>query len=129
MEARVKKRRATNEADLQEAIVNYCHLQYPHVTILHIPNGGKRGYNAQREVKRNGTLKGVSDLFIAKLKIHHYDVADTVKGGLWIEVKSATGRLRVEQAYFLDKMKQKGYETAVIYDLDSAIKIIDQYLK
>jgi hypothetical protein len=70
-------------------------------------------------MKDLGMRKGVADLFIA-MPHHGYC-------GAWIELKSESGRLSVEQKEFLEDMKSQNYFTAVCRSIESTIYMISWY--
>ena len=65
-------------------------------------------------------VKGESDLFFA-VKTEQY-------GGLFIELKTETGKPTTEQKIYIEDMRQGGYCAEVTYSLDEAKKVINQYL-
>ena len=87
--------------------------------ILHFPNEGKRTLRYGKLMKDLGMRKGVSDLFIA-MPCNGF-------GGAWIELKSETGRLGVEQKEFLEDMKSQNYFTAVCWSIEEAMNTISSY--
>lgn len=53
------------ERQIHSAVVAYLAVALPADAILHhSPNEGKRGWNAQRDLKAHGTMKGWPDLEI-----------------------------------------------------------------
>lgn len=53
------------ESELQAAAAVFLNMALPHEAIAHhSPNEGKRGWQAQRDIKRNGMVKGFPDWVI-----------------------------------------------------------------
>src|SRR5690606_26352879 len=87
---------------------------------LHIGNERKASYYAGYIMKRMGVLKGASDLFMAWPNGGFH--------GLFIEVKSKTGRPTPEQQAFLERMKAVGYKAVVCYGAEEVINTMKEYL-
>ena len=89
-----------------------------------IPNGGKRGdgkIQARRgaEMKAEGVKAGVPDLM--------WPIPRGGYHGLWIEMKTPTGRIRKEQTEFLAFAALHGYRTDVCRSWHEAARIIETY--
>lgn len=74
--------------------------------------------------KAEGVKKGVSDIFLPVPVM----MSGCIQHGLFIEMKSAKGRLSPEQKAWLDAMGKQGYATAVCYSWTEAAKAIADYL-
>ena len=83
-------------------------------------NEGKRSWIDAKIKKKEGLKKGVSDLFLAFPKKEYH--------GLWIEVKSHKGKMILEQIDWFNLMNFVGYETKLVYGVDSGIQAIKDYL-
>lgn len=89
---------------------------YPYLWMLHSSlNGLKRTPFASNKAKAQGMLAGVPDLFMP--------VAIGNSKGLYIEMKSKTGRIRDEQSKFLKAASDFGYACFICY---SAVEAIDK---
>lgn len=88
--------------------------------LIHIPNEGKRGPKAARDVKRLGLIAGVPDLFLA-LPREGY-------AGLWIEMKSTEGIETKEQKDWRNNLCSAGYKSSVCFGYDMAVQCITDYL-
>lgn len=54
------------ESALQAAVAQYLAVSLPPDAVsFHVPNEGKRGWRAQRDLKSSGALKGMPDIVIA----------------------------------------------------------------
>ncbi len=115
--------RSYKESSDQIAALDWLRLQHPEVALhtMHIGNERKTTPQMGAILKRMGVLKGVSDLFIAW--------PNGVYHGLFIEVKSKTGKVTPEQIAFTNRMKLKGYFACVCFGVDEIIKTITWYLK
>jgi hypothetical protein len=124
-------------------------LKYPRVLIWHNANGGSRKKKLVKSKKtgkikwvssegaalqKDGVLAGVPDLFVAK-PILCRGTIDCSSGcscllysGLFIEMKSARGKLSDSQIDVMNKLSEEGYKCEVCYSSEEAIKVIDEYL-
>jgi len=90
-------------------------------------NSGKKNIaTATRDVAM-GLTKGVPDLFLAiptftKARIYIVDC------GLYIEIKTATGKLSPEQREFIDMLTAEGYRCEVVTSLEQFKTLILDYL-
>ena len=141
------KRRSNvpSERESQRTVVQYVRAKYPDVVIFAIPNGGSRNKIEAANLKRDGVLAGVPDLFIARGQlrddieirnndscghIHMFNESGTSKVflGLFIEMKSKKGRMSESQLNIIDKLRHQPYRVEVCCSADEAIKVIDEYL-
>jgi hypothetical protein len=81
--------------------VQWFRLQFPHLTLFAIPNGGRRGKVEAAIMKGEGVLAGVADLFLM-LSTMEYN-------GLFIEMKTSDGRQSDSQREFERKVIENGY--------------------
>lgn len=123
----------SRESALQEATAKWLRLAHPELVAFHAPNGGKRpqtivaGKGGIKPVaaigaslKRQGVVPGVPDWVILQPSGPY--------AGLLVELKIANGRLSNEQKAFLEKAEAAGYKTAVAYNVEQFIKIVETYL-
>lgn len=113
----------TREHALQSACVNWFRLQYPKYRYLlfAIPNGGLRNNIVAKQIKREGGMKGVHDLFFM------YNNGDF--SGMWLEIKTPEGRMSKEQIRFKENATSQGYHTAQPKSVEQFMKEINNYLK
>jgi hypothetical protein len=109
------------ESRLQIACVRWFDLQYPDKFLMAIPNGGKRSVLEAAFMKKEGVRAGVSDLFLAEPSGRYH--------GLWIEMKTETGRTTKKQEQFIKLMIERGYMARVANSFDSFVSIVNNYLK
>ena len=119
------KRNAQPEAIEQAKVVAWARANennYPYLWMLHNSlNGLKRTKNAQGKAKQQGMLSGVPDLFLPVKNKYFF--------GLYIEMKSAKGRVSVEQSRFLKCAAENGYSVVVCYSAVDAINTIKAHLE
>ena len=111
---------ACNAEAVEQIIVVEFVKQIACVPILHI--AGERKCSPQYGVmlKRLGTRAGVADLFFPR--------GNDKFSGLWIEMKSNTGKATPLQLKFLDDMRAEGYMGVIAYGSQEAINcIVDFY--
>lgn len=103
--------------------------QYPHHAgrLIHVANeGGLRtgdGSHFAKLAKRKkmGVTPGVSDYFLA--------FAFDDLHGLWLELKAPGGRIKREQAAFLETMRAGGYAAACAWGWQDAMFLAGRYLR
>ena len=112
------------EHQLQCAVVQWASItskQAPELELLMaIPNGGARHITVARKLKAEGVRAGVPDLFLPVMRYGF--------GGLWIEMKSGTGRLTPEQKQWIKRLRAQGYCAIVCNSFELAVKTIQDYL-
>jgi hypothetical protein len=114
------------EHHLQVACVRWFSLQFPKLRhlLIAIPNGGKRHPKTAAAMKAEGAKAGAPDLFFAVPREYHNPAA-----GLWIEMKTPTGRLRPNQREYLKRLSEQGYAVAVCRCFNAFENIILDYLQ
>ena len=120
---RTKKRNAQPELVEQEKVIKWARdneKSYPFLWMLHSSlNGVKLSKTQAGKAKASGMLSGVPDLF---LPVRSYRYC-----GLYIEMKSATGRIMPSQSRYLKAVSDFGYAAFVCYSADEAIEKIKEY--
>lgn len=87
-----------------------CRLLLPHVLLIAVPNAGKRGFAAQRQVKREGLIAGTPDLIaLARGKV------------AFLEFKAGTTMPDQRQSDMLNRLYRMGYPVGVFRRAESAI--------
>lgn len=121
---RAKPRRI--EAQEQEALVEWFRLQYPDDILFAIPNGLIRNAIQGALNLRQGLVKGMPDLMLAK-PVKPY-------GGLFIELKRPSywmvtkGKASIEQLDMVKRLNDAGYLAVICYGWIDAQKVILDYL-
>lgn len=107
--ANPKRDPVPTEHEEQVKFIKEFTLQFPELRIFAIPNGGKRSIKTAVDLKAEGVVKGVPDLFIpAKL--------------LWIEMKRAKGgKLSPEQKDWVSHLQSVGHTVIIGYGCDDAL--------
>lgn len=112
------------EHEEQSSLVAWAAIQskkIPQLSLLYaIPNGGLRTPIGARRLKREGVRPGVPDL--------HLPVARGGYHGLWIEMKSANGRVSIAQQRWIENLRIEGHKVEVVYRWNDAVTIILDYL-
>jgi len=123
------KKLTETERQAQRAVIQYVRFKYPDVLVWATPNGGSRNKIEAANLKKDGVLAGVPDLFVAKTRLS-YDWGETGYNyyGLFIEMKSAKGKQSAAQIDVMNKLSEKGYKCEVCYSSEQAIGVIDDYL-
>lgn len=120
---KLKRRNAQPEAIEQAKVIAWARANernYPYLWMLHCSLNGVKMTKAQAgRAIAQGMKKGVADLFLP--------VKQGGYGGLYIEMKSAKGRISIEQSKFLKDVNDNGYAAFVCYSADDAIKRIEDY--
>lgn len=107
--------------------MDWLRLQHPKIAeyTMHIGNERKATYYAGYIMKRMGVLKGASDLLMAwpvlKPDGSYYH-------GLFIEVKSKSGKPTPEQKSFIERMRGVGYKAEFCYGADEVINTMKEYI-
>ena len=120
-----RKRKAHEEDDHCMALMQWVDIQrgaYPELNLLfHIPNGGKRGIREAARFKAMGVKSGVPDYFlpVARNRIH----------GMFIEMKSAKGKLSENQQHWRVALTDQNYRFVVCYSWTEASEALLNYLK
>ena len=129
------KRLPVKEHDIQAMVIQWANLEgqfLPELLLLYaVPNAAvgtaraflpeKFWYNLKRMFYKEGLKPGVPDLFLPVARGGYH--------GLYIEMKTPTGRLSKEQTWWLDQLTQQGYFCRVCYGFDEALNLIKDYLK
>lgn len=108
-------RRGTPEADLQRAVVQALRVVLPHTAIIHhcaneVTEAGPRGAKRQAILVGMGVHAGFADLIVLS------------EGRvLFLELKSAKGRLSPSQVAFRDAVIAQGFGWALVRSLDDAL--------
>ena len=114
-----------SEAEEQEALMNWAGMakwKYPQLFwLFHIPNGGTRHPAEAMHLKKMGVKPGVPDLFLPyPVQPYH---------GLWIEMKSMTGRPTALQKEWIETLRKFGYAAYVCKGFKTAQERIIAYLE
>lgn len=117
---KIKKQNMHLEDDLQASCVKWFRMQYPHLTLFAIPNGGKRDVREAVRLKKQGVLKGVHDLFLMKMTKQYC--------GLFIEIKIGDNKLTKDQEEFALKAMREGHKVGACRTFEEFVRTIRGYL-
>ena len=111
------------EDALQIACVSWFSLQYRQYARLlhHSPNGGKRNAKEAARFKAMGVRAGYPDLAL--------HIARSGYNGLFIELKTATGRQTDLQKCYQIALEEQVYRYEVVRSLEQFQNLIREYLK
>ena len=85
------------------------------------PNGGFRDWKTAKSLKDEGVKAGVPDVCIpGPSRCYH---------GLFIEMKAGKNKATAEQKFYLERLTELGYKTAVCYSVDEAKQVIEEYFE
>lgn len=84
------------------------------------PNGGLRHPSVAAQLKAEGALAGVPDIFIARANRKHH--------GLYLEFKTPKGRTSDSQKKIIAKLREEGYRVKIVRSVDSAWQVLMEYL-
>lgn len=114
-----------SEADHQASVIRWRNAmawKYPALRWLHhCPNGGFRNGREAVKLKHMGVTPGIPDLFLPYPR--------NGAAGLYIEMKSETGRATACQVECIRYLRSVGYKAYVCHGADEAIKRIQEYLE
>lgn len=137
-----RKVRNNEESRMQQALVrwwsaNCAAFAVPEQLLFAIPNGARKGAIIGSILKREGVRKGAPDLMLAvgRTPVFHCTPGDPCKPdrmehnrGMFLELKTPTGRIEPEQLAFHAALRSQGYRVTVIRTLAEGIDEITSYL-
>ena len=119
-----KNKLQQHESKIQQALFEWAAYntgKYPELRLLfHIVNEGKRNAVSGYHLKQQGMKKGLPDLCLPVARGQYH--------GLYIELKSESGRLQETQKQWIDDLNKQGYKAVVCFGFDEAVAAITDYL-
>lgn len=124
------------EHDAQVEVFQWAELmsnKYEELKLLMaIPNGASYGggggrWNIAKRMKAEGVRSGVPDIFLPIPVV--FPAEGLVKAGCWIEMKAGKNKLTPEQTWWMDRLSEYGYRTAICYSAKEAITALSEYLR
>ena len=114
------------EAQHQALLMKWTQLpsireQYPELKLLHhIPNGGKRDSIEAKHLKIQGVKSGVPDLCLPVARKNYH--------GLYIEMKTETGRPSDNQKWWIEQLNGQRYKAVICHGWEEAKQCLTDYL-
>ena len=113
------------EAQHQMNVIRWSEIVrdiYPELKLLfHVPNGGTRDVVEAKHLKDQGLKPGVPDLCLPVPRGQYH--------GLYVEMKTEKGKTSEDQDWWIEQLKMQGYYVGAYHGWQSAIQIIEWYLK
>ena len=110
-----------NETDLQTHVVNYIRMQYPKARFCASLGGIRTSISQARKAKKTGYWAGFPDLQITEPnRLYH---------GLFIEIKTQTGRATKSQKEWIKALNDRGYKAVICKGFEECKNEIDKYLR
>lgn len=107
------------ESQEQKQLIQWCRTDPKYQFLFHIPNESVGGQGWIVRNRQLGVRAGVPDLFYpVPLKGFH---------GLFIEMKTSTGRLRPEQRKWIQALETFGYKCVVAHGWEEARDALSDY--
>jgi hypothetical protein len=114
---KTRPRRVRPEQQIHAATVQHLGLRAkPGVVFLHPPNGGARRPVEAKILQSLGVKPGAPDLLLWH-----------AGKSFALELKCATGKLSPAQRDMLTRLEAAGVATAVCYNIDSALIVLEQW--
>jgi len=118
------------EEQNQVAFVKWFRLQYPELSpLLNISSIGENvGPRRMARLKEMGLTPGYPDLFFALPAKVLIGLHPVYFHGLYIEMKTKTGRITKEQTYVHERLRSVMYDVEIARDWEEAKNIITNYI-
>jgi hypothetical protein len=102
-----------SEIQIQTLFRSRCRIQCPAVSIVAVPNGGKRGQKALNQARREGAAWGFPDVMaLAPGKV------------AFLEFKAEKGKLSENQGEWQERLDRMGFPVGVFRDPDAALAFL-----
>lgn len=108
------------ETQEQKQLIQWCRTDPRYQYLFHIPNETVGGSGWLIRNRQLGVKAGVPDLF--------YPVPLQGCHGLFIEMKSETGRIRPEQKKWIEALRTLGYRCVVAHGWKEAKAALEEYV-
>lgn len=110
-----------SEHQIQKAVFQWLRAVHPKIVAYAIPNAARRSAAQAAYLKAEGLRAGMPDIVIARPCGGFH--------GLYIELKTKTGRISDVQKQMLFALAAEDYACAVARSVDEAINLITTYLE
>ena len=104
----------------QCAFIRWVRYAHPGLLVAAIPNGGNRDAITGKKLKDEGVMAGFPDILVAR-QGKAYPM-------LFIEMKSAKGKLSESQKEVKGRLESEGYLVVVCHSWEEAKKAVEDYL-
>lgn len=108
------------ETEIQIQIIQWCRQFAWGQYIYHIPNESVGGMGWTVRNRQMGMRKGVPDLCLP-IPMNGYH-------GLYIELKTITGRASAEQKRWIEALNTFGYKACICKGFNETISILKEYM-
>ncbi len=99
----------------------FAMIQQPELALLFaIPNGGLRNKAVAAQLKAEGVEAGVPDMCLPVPRGRYH--------GLFLELKTESGRVSKEQKWWITQLKVRGYRVEVCRGWGKAVNALNEYL-
>ena len=115
------ERRKMTENEEQKQLIQWCRTRPELQFLFHIPNESVGGQGWQIRNRQLGVKSGVPDLMLP--------IPSQGYHGLFIEMKTKTGRLSEHQRRWIEALNKLGYLAVVAHGWENAKCIILEYLR
>jgi len=112
-----------NEYELQKECITWLREEWPGLIATATVGGAHLGSGPKSYAKLEaaGYLKGIPDILIFKARGPYH--------GLFIELKTKTGRIRREQALLIPKLMLEGYACVVVRSKTNFQALVQSYMR
>lgn len=112
-----------SEHPMQVTVVEWAQLQglvlWPLLLLFAVPNGGKRPPREAARMKKEGQRRGVLDLCLP------VPAAGFV--GLFVEMKTADGRVSDDQKWWIRHLRHVGWRVEVCRSIEAACAVLREH--
>ena len=109
--------REPSEHQEQVLCVLWFRVNYPHVLIFAIPNGGFRLPQTRKHLKEEGVVAGIPDMFIPEWN-------------LWVELKRTKGGVTSpEQKKVIEYLNSVGHTALVVHGFEKFKEVVSEHAK
>lgn len=109
-----------NETQEQKQLIQWCRTDPRYQYLFHIPNESVGGSAWITRNKQMGVKAGVPDLF--------YPVPLNGYHGMFIEMKTETGRTSAAQKKWLTALQTMGYKCVIAHGWEEAKAALEEYV-
>ena len=109
------------EGQIQSQLFQWAAYRKDLALLFAVPNGGTRNKIEAVNLKRQGVKPGVPDMFLPVARRGYH--------GLFIELKTETGRTSKNQDAWIADLNAQGYFCPVCHGFDSAVRVIEWYME